>query len=70
MRYIRLQNALKSKTLELEKLCIKEKELMSGKWKTRSLPARKKNNAAAKNSSNNPNIYPENGTCYAYTLEH
>ena len=42
MRYIELQRALQSRLNELEKLCERERSILMGRWKTHSLPARKR----------------------------
>lgn len=54
IRYIQLQRILRSKTAELDRLCLKEKEVLQGKWKSHSLPARKKGSPANQSDITSP----------------
>lgn len=46
-RYLHLQKLLENRTAELDRLCAREREIIQGRWKTHSLPARKKGGSAA-----------------------
>ncbi|XP_003707663.2 uncharacterized protein LOC100877183 isoform X2 [Megachile rotundata] len=55
MRYIELQRALQSRLSELERLCERERSILMGRWKTHSLPARKRTpNSVITNNPNQP----------------
>lgn len=66
MRYIDLQNMLQTKISELEHVCLREKELLEGKWKTHSLPARKKAVSTPNDSMNNVNSPTESQSKLQY----
>lgn len=42
-----LQKLLENRTAELDRLCAIEREIIQGRWKTHSLPARKKGGSSA-----------------------
>ncbi|BES98191.1 PDZ domain (Also known as DHR or GLGF) [Nesidiocoris tenuis] len=63
MRYIHLQRLLQTKMSELERLNVREKEVMEGKWKTHSLPARKKGSRSTESA---PSPTHENGDVVSY----
>jgi len=55
MRYIELQRAVQSRLSELERLCERERSILMGRWKTHSLPARKRTpNSIAGTNLNQP----------------
>jgi len=54
MRYIELQRALQSRLNELERLCERERSILMGRWKTHSLPARKRTPNSIGNNPNQP----------------
>lgn len=55
MRYIELQRALQSRLGELERLCERERSILMGRWKTHSLPARKRTpNSIVSTNPNQP----------------
>lgn len=55
MRYIELQRALQSRLSELERLCERERSILMGRWKTHSLPARKRTpNSVITSNPNQP----------------
>lgn len=54
MRYIELQRALQSRLSELERLCERERSILMGRWKTHSLPARKRTPNSMAGNPNQP----------------
>ncbi|XP_071446499.1 SH3 and multiple ankyrin repeat domains protein 3-like isoform X2 [Hetaerina americana] len=44
LRYIELQRLLQVKTSELDRLCRRERDILQGHWKSRSLPSARKRN--------------------------
>ncbi|EGI65711.1 General receptor for phosphoinositides 1-associated scaffold protein [Acromyrmex echinatior] len=54
MRYIELQRALQSRLSELERLCERERSILMGRWKTHSLPARKRTPNSIGTNPNQP----------------
>jgi hypothetical protein len=51
VRYINLQRMIAERIAEFDRLTLRERELIQGKWKSHSLPARKKASANATSSA-------------------